>query len=374
MEWLHRRTEGHPLFLTTLFESLIAAGLIECAHGEWNVQPGYADFGVPESLRLMIDRQVENLDDADRQLLEAASAAGTPFSAASVAAALDQDLIAVEARCNVLARDGHFIRAAGFSEWPDGTEAGAYEFIHELYRSALYARLSPAHGRVLHQRIGRRLEQGYAERADEMATELAVHFARSHAPVRAIGYLETAATQCTRRGAHREAIATIRRALDMVALLPDTADRTDRMIFLNLRLGASLLVAEDYADPEVEATFHRCQQLAEQAEALPPLLTALAGLHCYYAARAQLADAARIVPRMVELARRLPLPQTTLVAHTCAAWSHWSRGELAAACENASRAIAAKPERADAVSVHLRSRRVRVRDSGVRRDGSGKSG
>ena len=66
--------------------------------------------------------------------------------------------------------------------------------------------------------------------------------------------------------------ATIRRALDMVALLPDTAERTDRMIFLNLRLGASLLVAEDYADPEVETTFQRCQQLAERAEALPPLL------------------------------------------------------------------------------------------------------
>jgi hypothetical protein len=115
------------------------------------------------------------------------------------------------------------------------------------------------------------------------------------------------------------------------------------MIFLNLQLGAALLVAEDYADPAVEAAFRRVQELSEQANALPPLLTALAGLHACHAARAQLTDAARIVPRMIELAERLPLPQTSLVAHTCAAWLRWNQGELARAREHAIQAITATP-------------------------------
>ncbi len=343
VEWLHRRTEGHPLFLITLFDSLVEAGLVACRDGAWHVQSGYSDFGVPESLRLMIDRQAEHLADSDRQLLEAASAAGTQFSAAIVAAAAEQELVAVEARCDALARDGHFIRAAGVSEWPDGTVAAAYEFMHELYRSTLYARVSPAHARVLHQRIGRRLEDAYDAHVDDVATELSVHFERGRDAGRAAKYLEKAATQYTWRGAHREAIATLRRALDIVALLPDTQDRTERLLFLNLRLGASLLVAEDYADPDVKATFERCRELAERADALPPLLTALAGLHTYHAARAELASTARIVPRILELAERLPLPQAILVAHTCAAWSEWSRGALTAACEHGQRAIATKP-------------------------------
>src|SRR4029077_15043786 len=112
--------------------------------------------------------------------------------------------------------------------------------------------------------------------AEELATELGVHFERGGDPERAIVYLDRGATHCTRRGAHREAIASLRRALEMTALLPDTPSRTDRLLFLNLRLGASLLVAEDYADPAVEAAFLRCRQLAEQAGALPPLLSALA--------------------------------------------------------------------------------------------------
>jgi benzoate/toluate 1,2-dioxygenase reductase subunit len=52
---------------------------------------------------------------------------------------------------------------------------------------------------MLHQRIGRRLEQAYGARADELASELAVHFERGRDPERAIAYLERAAP-LTRKG------------------------------------------------------------------------------------------------------------------------------------------------------------------------------
>src|SRR5262249_50828427 len=162
-------------------------------------------------------------------------------------------------------------------------------------------------------------------------------------PGRAVAYLEKVAADCNRRGAYREATASTLRALEIVSRQPDTPERTDRLIFLYLQLGASLLVAEDYADPAVEAAFQRVEQLAERANALPPMLTALAGLHGYHAARANLADAGRIVPRMIELAERLPLPQASLVAHTCAAWLRWNQGDLARAHEHAMQAILAKP-------------------------------
>jgi AAA ATPase domain len=344
--WLHRRTDGHPLFLLMLFEALASAGMVACDQGEWSVQPGYAEFGVPESLRLMIDREAERLNDADRFLLEAASTAGTHFSAASVAAAVEQDLVSVEARCDALARESQFLRVADPWQWPDGTVAGSYRFSHELYRSVFYENRSPARARLLHRRIGERLERAYGSRADELATELSIHFDRGGDPARAEGYLEKVVIDCNRRGAHREATASILRALELVSQQADTPERTDRAIFLNLQLGAALLVAEDYADPAVGAAFQRAQQLAEQANALPPLLTALAGLHGYHAARAQLTDAAHIVPRMIELAERMPLPQAALVAQTCAAWLRWNQGDLGRAREHAIQAISSKPAEA----------------------------
>src|SRR5262249_21845731 len=251
--WLHRRTDGHPLFLLMLFEALASAGMVACDQGKWSVQPGYDEFGVPESVRLMIDRQAERLDEADRFILEAASTAGTLFSPPSGAAAVERDVVSVEARCDALARESQFLRADGPWQWPDGTVAGGYRFSHELYRSVFYQNRSPARGRLLHRRIGERLERAYGSRADELATELSVHFDRGGDPARAVAYLEKAAADCNRRGADPGTTRKTLRALEIVSRQPDTPERTDRMIFLNLQLGASLLVAEVYADPAVDA-------------------------------------------------------------------------------------------------------------------------
>src|SRR4029077_17420231 len=98
----------------------------------------------------------------------------THFSAASVAAAVEQDVVSVEARCDALGRETQFLRAAGPWPRPDGTVGGRYRFSHELYRSVFYENRPPARGRLLHQRIGERLERAYGPRAGERATELSI--------------------------------------------------------------------------------------------------------------------------------------------------------------------------------------------------------
>ncbi|MGE4096522.1 MAG: hypothetical protein AB7G75_37470, partial [Candidatus Binatia bacterium] len=60
--------------------------------------------------------------------------AGAEFSAASVAAGLaTDDIDAVEQSCEALARRAQFLQPKGKSNWPDGTIAARYGFIHALY-------------------------------------------------------------------------------------------------------------------------------------------------------------------------------------------------------------------------------------------------
>ena len=47
------------------------------------------------------------------------------------------------------------------AEWPDGTVAGRYAFIHALYQHVLYARVPVGHRVSLHVRTGERLERAY---------------------------------------------------------------------------------------------------------------------------------------------------------------------------------------------------------------------
>src|SRR5881409_2135850 len=123
----------------------------------------------------MVDRQVERLTPDEQAMLAVASVAGAEFSAA-VAAADSVDAREGERRCDALARRGQFVRATGVAEWPDGTVAGRYAFIHAMYQEVLYARVSIGHRVGLHLRMAECLERAWGARASDIAGELAMHF------------------------------------------------------------------------------------------------------------------------------------------------------------------------------------------------------
>jgi hypothetical protein len=80
----------------------------------------------------------------------------TACSAALLAAELNAALSDVEFCCEALVRHGQMLMAAGVEEWPDGTVAGRYAFLHALYVEILYGRLAPGSRVELHRRLGER--------------------------------------------------------------------------------------------------------------------------------------------------------------------------------------------------------------------------
>jgi DNA-binding winged helix-turn-helix (wHTH) protein/tetratricopeptide (TPR) repeat protein len=334
VEWLYKRTDGHPFFLSALLEDMKATGLVEYGAGGWTVSPRFTEMGVPQSLRMMIDQQIDRLEQADQQLLQAASAAGVQFSAATVGAGLGGDTVEAEERCNALARRGQFLRAEQSIDWPDGTVAGGYAFLHELYQNVLYERLPPARRQQLHARIAQRLERGYGAQAEDFAIELAVHCERGRDLVNAIRHRERAAQHCNQRGAHREAAASLRRALELVESLPDPRDRLQQTLWLSLMLGATLIPITGYADAELLATFQRCCDLAEQLGEQPQLFAALTGLATCYFARGELPAASPVSERLLQLAEAMPVPIFDVLAHTGAGWLRCCRGNFSGAVEH----------------------------------------
>lgn len=187
---LHQRTHGHPLFLVTIVNDMIRQGFLGEAAG-WEVSKAVGTIRgwVPDSLRQIIEQQLRQLRPEDQGLLEAASIAGVTFSAAALAAVVNQATEDIEARLAVLAQQGQFIRSGGLVEWPDGTVAAGYGFIYDLYREILYDRVPPSRKSRWHLQIGARKETGYGDRAREIAAELTAHFVRGRDPHRAVQYL-----------------------------------------------------------------------------------------------------------------------------------------------------------------------------------------
>jgi predicted ATPase len=121
--FIHQRTEGNPLFMLNVIDYLVAQGAIVADRNQWALQSAIGDLdpGVPESLRQMIERQVERHSPEEQHVLEAASIAGTEFSSITVAAALERDVAEIEAYLARLARRGQLVSDRGVEEWPDNT-------------------------------------------------------------------------------------------------------------------------------------------------------------------------------------------------------------------------------------------------------------
>src|SRR5262249_51620881 len=155
----------NPFFMVNLFDDYLARGAkVGDARAEETTEGG----GVPDSVQQTIQRQIARRSAAARSVLEAASVAGMEFAGAAVASCLELEPEAVEATCEELAREGHFLRQAGVAEWRDGTISGKFVFRHALYQQVLYLGIPEARRIRLHRRIGEREERGYGERANEV--------------------------------------------------------------------------------------------------------------------------------------------------------------------------------------------------------------
>ena len=329
---LHRNTGGNPLFVVNTIDDLITRGQMRDVDGKWGLSVPVKDVtaDAPETLWQMVDRQVERLRPDERAMLAVASVAGAEFSAA-VAAADAIDTREGERRCDALARRGQFLRATGVAEWPDGTVAGRYAFIHALYQQVLYARVPITRRVGLHLRTGERLERAYGPRAGEIAGELAVHFEHGRDIERAVQYRSQAAENALRQHGYREAASHARRALDLLAGLPGAQERVQEELTSHVMLGTALTAMKGYSAPEVERTYARALELCGQVDDNPRLFPVLLGLGWFYLVRGPSRAARDVGTRLWAMAEATQDPATVLAGHNAIGLVSFYEGEFGAA-------------------------------------------
>jgi predicted ATPase/DNA-binding winged helix-turn-helix (wHTH) protein len=175
---VHRHCDGNPLFMVAAIEHLTKRGLITCDTGRWELRVALEtiDLEVPDSLGQMIEVRIARLSQEEQRVLEAASITGTAFSPGVNAAGTNLQQATFEEICETLARRHAIVRSVGTRQFPDSAISSRYEFAHAMYREVLYLRQAPGRRATLHRRIGRRLEELFADRIGDVAAELAWHF------------------------------------------------------------------------------------------------------------------------------------------------------------------------------------------------------
>jgi tetratricopeptide (TPR) repeat protein/tRNA A-37 threonylcarbamoyl transferase component Bud32 len=355
---IHAKTEGSPLFMADLVRymrdrGVIAKGSIDfslCESGDaqtevcatWMLAQALPDIEreLPESVRGMIERKIAQLSEEDHKLLTAASVQGYEFDSAVVGRVLKLDADEIEERLEKLELVFAFVKLTSEAEFPNHKLTLKYRFVHVLYQNALYAGLRATRRTTLSRDVAQALEGCYGERRTSVANELALLWETAREYSHAADYSLQAARNAAQVNAHHEAAQFAERGLGALLKLPETSERNERELGLQLALGFSAQFVLSWAAPEAGAAFTRAGKLCEQMGDDPRSFTALVGVWAYNLVRAQYETAHGLCEQMLQLAEKSHDPVLLVTATMCWAKVHYYQGDFVSTRQLGERAIA----------------------------------
>jgi len=124
----------------------------------------------------------------------------------------------------------------------------------------------------------------FHSRLEDHYSDLAHHYSRSGSTEKAVKYLHLAGQQAVHRSANAEAISSLTTALELLKTLPDTPERAQQELTLQLLLGVPLMATKGWSALEVECAYVRARERCEQLGETRQLYSVLRGLwECYEA-------------------------------------------------------------------------------------------
>lgn len=332
---LHARTDGLPLFVST-----VIAEVTEAEGDAAAVEARLAAVAVPESLVAIIEHHAARLDDGQRALLAAAAVCGVDFRVGVVAPVLGLDAVAVAAACDELVRQQLWITAPRPRDDGDAPEM-RYAFRHALVRQVLYERTPLAMRLQLHRQVGRVLEHEW-QRAIAPAVapaELAMHFDRGREPMAALRWYAEAAQAALRHFSPASCIGLAEHAATLPPKAPEGDERNALEITLATLHGVAAFQALGFGS-EARKAFQRAYSLLGDAAAHPIRGRLLHGFGYLLSLRGEYAQALGVAERAEALCAASDDPALSLAACFLRAHVHHMQGQTLAARTQTARCLA----------------------------------
>jgi adenylate cyclase len=141
------------------------------------------------------------------------------------------------------------------------------------------------------------------------------------------------------RSANIEAVSHLTQALEVLKTLPETPERGQLELTLQLALGAPLLMIKGHSAPDVEHTYTRAYELSQQVGDGPQRFSALVGLWRSYLSRSRLRKAYELGEQCFTIAQDIQDPALLQGAHMMLGAASLYLGELCSACKHLEQGI-----------------------------------
>src|SRR5262245_3657350 len=332
VEQVVAKTDGVPLFVEELTKMVLESGLIQEWEDRYELTGPLTSLAIPTTLHDSLMARLDRLATV-KGVAQLGATLGREFSYELLQAVSPLDTVALQQALTRLV-EVELLYQRGVP--PQAT----YLFKHALIQEAAYQSLLKSSRQQYHQRIARVLEERFPEVTATQPELLAHHYTEAGLSALAVDYWQRAGQRTIQRSAHVEAVSHLTRGLEVLAALPDTAERTQHELSLQTTLGVALMAAKGQAAPEVGQAYARARELCRQVGETPQLFPALFGLWRFYLVRAEYQTARDLAEQCLSLAQRVHDLALLLEAHFALGVSLLWRGEVVAARTHLEQSIA----------------------------------
>jgi predicted ATPase len=225
------KAEGVPLFVEELTKTVLESGLLQEQDGRYELKGSLPPLAIPATLHDSLMARLDRLAPV-KDVAQVAATIGREFSHELLAAVVLLPPDELDRALAALA-DAELIFRRGLPP------QASYAFKHALVQAAAYESALKSRRRQLHGTIARILQERFARTAETEPEVLAHHCTEAGLIEEAVDYWGQAGKQAIARSAMAEAAGHLRRALELMPLLPDTPARWRRELELQTALGTA---------------------------------------------------------------------------------------------------------------------------------------
>jgi class 3 adenylate cyclase/predicted ATPase len=307
VEQIVAKTDGVPLFVEELTKMVLESGLLREGEDRYELTGPLPPLAIPATLHDSLMARLDRLATV-KNVAQLGATIGRTFAYELLQTVSPLDAATLQHGLRQLV-DAELVYQRGVP--PQAT----YTFKHALIQDAAYQSLLRSTRQQYHQQIAQVLAEQFPETAETQPELLAHHYTEAGFIAQAIPYWHQAGQRAAQRSAHAEAISHLTNALELLKTLPDTPERAQQELALQITLGPALSATKSWAAPEVEHAYARARELCQQIGETPQLCTILRGLWVFYFIRAEHQTAQELGERCLTLAQSLQDPFLLLEAH-----------------------------------------------------------
>jgi adenylate cyclase len=301
-EQLYHLTGGNALFTVEILQSLAETGTLTRDGSGFRVLSSDFRLGsLPPRIEGILAERIGRLPQNLQSMLQLASIEGEIFTAEIIAAMEEMPIEQVVSLLSDQLDKQHRLVRAQQIRWQDDRSISTYRFRHFLFQKFLYDQLDEISRARFHNRVGSMIETMYKEDIEAYAVHLARHFHEANQTEKAVKYYSIAGSRAVRMSAYPEAISQFEAAIKLLLTLPETPDRNEQELNLQLQLGVAYQSIMGYAHEQVGAAYQRALNLCQTLGESNRMMITLQLLLSYYANIAELQTANEILTMLREI-------------------------------------------------------------------------